>query len=51
MNYELCIKHYELCIMNYALSIVHYELILKFLSINQKKCLHYFVVNKKYINL
>ena len=23
----------------------------KFLSINQKKCLHYFVVNKKYINL
>ena len=39
MNYELCIKHYELCINS------------KFLSINQKKCLHYFVVNKKYINL
>ena len=38
--------NYELCIMNYALSIS-----LKFLSINQKKCLHYFVVNKKYINL
>ena len=39
MHYELCIMHYELCIS------------LKFLSINQKKCLHYFVVNKKYINL
>ena len=38
--------HYELCIMHYELSIS-----LKFLSINQKKCLHYFVVNKKYINL
>ena len=37
--------------MNYALSIMNYELSLKFLSINQKKCLHYFVVNKKYINL
>ena len=39
--------------MNCALRIVHCALSisLKFLSINQKKCLHYFVVNKKYINL
>ena len=46
MNCALRIVHCALCIMHYALSIS-----LKFLSINQKKCLHYFVVNKKYINL
>ena len=46
MNYELSIMHCALCIKHYELCIN-----LKFLSINQKKCLHYFVVNKKYINL